>query len=458
MNRRKFIAATTTTLLAPRLVVTEALAGYTILTAEKAEMAILGPGGALTPTYRFEKEKPIAVLRAKQGVEFNGRFLNHLDQDVWLHWFGVRGNTEAMTINSAAGDANSVDIKFTPPDAGTFWFGPVVHASEQRDMGLYGMLIVEEANPQPFTDVPLIIDDWKIGDDGKPQGKFGDLDAAIGEGRMGNWFTLNGQYKTHVEVDRAKPARLRLLNAANVRSMNVLFKGADIYLMALDGQPVPLKAIGLEALKLAPGQRADVLVQDMKESIVLALDLQEDQVELGYLDGVGQANPHELPDNFVLPANPLPVLGDITLARHVAIKIEGGAKGGLKTAKVGDAELDMRGLLEKGLAWAFNGIAGPGGPNLFEAKKGETLVLDIENATAFPQPIHIHGHVWQLIMADGEAQENQPWRDTVVVPGLTKVQLALVCDNIGLWGLQSLVAERQDAGLFGAFEVIPELP
>jgi FtsP/CotA-like multicopper oxidase with cupredoxin domain len=458
MNRRKFIAASALTLLAPRITVAQDAAGYTILTAEKTEMNVLGQGGAKTPAFRFIKDKPVAVLRAKQGQEFTGRFINHLDQDVWLHWFGVRGNTEAMTINSAPGDANSVDIKFTPPDAGTFWFGPVVHASEQRDMGLYGMLIVEEATPQDFIDVPLIIDDWMIGDNGKHKGKFGDLIAAIGEGRMGNWFTLNGEYKTHVQVDRAKPARFRILNAANVRQMNLLFKGADVYVMALDGQPVPLKALGQDALKLAPGQRADVLLNEITDQVTIALDLFEDVVEIGYLEPAGVATPHELPDNFSLPANPLAILGDITTARHIPIIIAGGAKGGLKSAKVGDADLDLRGLLEKGLAWAFNGIAGPGGPSLFGAKKGETLVLDFENTTSFPQPIHIHGHVWQMIMADGEALENQPWRDTAIVPGLAKVQLALVCDNIGLWGLQSLVAERLDAGLFGAFEVTPELP
>lgn len=453
MNRRTFIAVSAATLLAPRLVVAQEDAGYTVLVAEKSEMQVLGRGAAKTPAWRFLKDKPMAVLRAKQGQQLRGRFINTLDQEVWLHWFGVRGAAEAMTVHADPGEANAVEISFTPPDAGTYWFGPMTHASQQRDMGLYGMLIVDEAQAQDFIDVPLIFDDWMIDDAGKPKGKFGDLTAAIGEGRMGNWFTLNGGYRTAVPVERTKPARLRILNAANVRQMNVLFKGADLYLMALDGQPVPLKALGQEALKLAPGQRADLLLTDMKAQVVVALDLFEDIVEVGYLDGVGDAVAHELPDNFALPANPLSPLGDVAAARHIPIVIAGGAKGGLKSAKVGDAELDMRGLLEKGLAWAFNGIAGVGGPSLFEAKKDETVVLVLDNTTAFPQPLHIHGHVWQMIEADGQPLENQPWRDTAVVPGLSKIKLAMVADNAGLWVLQSLVAERADAGLLGAFRV-----
>ena len=111
-------------------------------------------------------------------------------------------------------------------------------------------------------------------------------------------------------------------------------------------------------------------------------------------------------------------------------------------------------MLEHGLAWAINGIAGIGGPVLFDAKKGETIVLDVENQTSFPQPLHLHGHVWQAIEQGGLPLGAAPWRDTVVVPALGKMKLALVCDNVGLWPIQSLIAERSDAGLIGAFSVV----
>ena len=129
-------------------------------------------------------------------------------------------------------------------------------------------------------------------------------------------------------------------------------------------------------------------------------------------------------------------------------------RSGLQSAKVGDATLDMRGLLEKGLAWAFNDIAGVGGPPLFEAKKGETLILEFSNKTSFPQPLHIHGHVWKLLESDGQTVDGSSWMDTAVVPGLSSAKLAFVADNPGLWVLQSLIAERSDSGLIGAFTVL----
>jgi FtsP/CotA-like multicopper oxidase with cupredoxin domain len=449
-NRRQILVGASATLVTPRFSVAEDADGYVILTAEKAEMSVLGAGSSKTPVWRFQKDQAIAVLRAKQGQVFKGRFINHLDQDIWLHWFGVRGGSDAMTINAAPSNGNSVDIEFTPPDAGTFWFGPLLHASEQRDRGLYGMLIVEEAAPRDWVDVPLIFDDWKIDDQGKPVGKFGDLELAIGEGRFGNWFTLNGRFKSHIEVDGTKPARLRLLNAANARAMRIIMKGAEFQVLAIDGQPTKPSLLEQDSLRLEPGQRIDLLLANFEGQVAIALNVLDDVVDVGFLEVRGTS---EIPPDILLPVNPIAVLGDLETVREIVIRIEGGAKGGLKSAKVGDVEHDVRGLLEKGLAWAFNGIAGAGGPPLFEAKANETLVLAFENATSFPQPIHIHGHVWQMIESDGVKIETPIWRDTAVVPGLSKIKLALVADNVGLWVIQSLIAERCDAGLLGAFTV-----
>ena len=86
--------------------------------------------------------------------------------------------------------------------------------------------------------------------------------------------------------------------------------------------------------------------------------------------------------------------------------------------------------------------------------KGESIILDIDNATQFDQPLHIHGHVWQVIEQGGAIQEGQPWRDTTLVPAMQKQKLAFVADNPGIWVLQSLVAERVDSGLIASFAIV----
>lgn len=455
LSRRVFVGALGLAVARPRMVVAEETTdGFQVLRAQKYVAELLENLEIKTLIWRFSIEERITVLRARQGSELKVRIINDLDREIWFHWFGVRGPSETMTLNIQPGEENAVDCVFTPPDAGTFWFGPLTDASQQRGMGLYGMLVVEERQLAPaLIDVPLIIDDWKIGGDGKIEESFGDLQAAVGSGRLGNWFTVNGAYRPRIKLPADKPCRLRVLNAANARSMDLQFKGADPLAVALDGQPISPRHGGVLGQVLQPGQRVDLVLDAGRENVAVALDISGDIVEVCYLEREGGPGSDALPDNFSLPINPIPVNLDLEKARTILVVIAGGAKGGLKSATFKDSVLDMRALLEQGMAWAINGVAGPGGDMIGKFVKGETIILDIDNATNFDQPLHIHGHVWQLTEQGGIPLEGQPWRDTILVPRLQKQKLAFVADNPGIWVLQSLVAERADSGLIASFAV-----
>lgn len=423
------------------------------LVAEKTASNLLGQGSPETQHWHFKTESGVPILRAKQGQEARFRLINSLDEDVWVHFFGVRGPSDMMTVSLPAGGGEAREVVFTPPDAGTFWFGPFLHVSKQREMGLYGMLIVEEAEPlEGLVDVPLIIDDWKISDTGVIDSKFDDMNEAIADGRLGNWFTVNGGFKPNIAMPEGAMVRLRLLNVANSRTLSVLFKGAALTLLARDGQPLKPVALGVEPLQLAPGQRADLLFDSTNERVVMALDLFDDVVEAAVLLPDAKAR-HPAPESIALTPNPLPPVDPAATPHVVTVVIEGGAKGGLASARVGNETLDLRALIERGLAWSMNGIAGFGPSPLFTVKKGEVVVLEIENRSSLVQPMHIHGHAWHLLDVDGKVAEGQSWRDTAEIPANAKVKLAFVAGDPGTWALQSLMAERQDAGLVGAFTV-----
>ncbi len=432
----------------------ESADGFQILRAQKRDIALLENPDIKTLTWQFSGEGNATVLRATQGEEFRVRVINMLEREIWFHWFGLRGPSELMTVNLQPGEDNAVECVFTPPDAGTFWFGPLTDASRQRDMGLYGLLIVEEKQLHPtFFDVPLIIDDWKIDQAGMIEESFGSLEAAVGSGRLGNWFTVNGIYRPHIKLPADRPCRLRLLNAANVRTMGFQFKGVDPLIVALDGQPISPRHAGAQSLVLAPGQRMDLVLDAGGQSASIALDLFEDVIEVCYLDRQGNAGVGVLGGDFALPPNPISRNLDLEKANVVPVVIAGGARGGLKSAKFKNEVMDMRALLEQGIAWAINDAAGPGGEPIGKFSKGETVVFEIDNRTNFEQPLHIHGHVWQVIERAGEPQGSQPWMDTAVVASQQKQKLAFVADNVGLWALQSLVAERVDSGLIASFSV-----
>ena len=425
--------------------------GFIELRAQRVTLDLLEGGAGSTQAWLLGRGPGPAVIRARQGQPLKLRFINDLDRDIWLHFFGVRGPTELMTINVPPGADHAVDCVFTPPDAGTFWIAPMSDQSRLRDMGLNAVLVVEEAVPlEGVSDLVLVLDDWKLAEDGAVEGNFGDVEAMVSEGRLGNWFTVNNRFRPKLELAKDSYTRLRILNAANVRTMFLLFKGQDPLLIARDGQPVKPGTLHGKALSLAPGERADILVIASEGDITLALDLFEDVTEIGYLTAPkGSTRPPAMPENFALPPNPVSPLAASGAMRSVTLTLEGGIKGGLTAAMLNGQQRDLRTLLENGKGWAMNGVAGPAAEPLFAVKKGETIRLDIRNATAFAQPLHIHGHAWQVIGQDPPA----PFQDTVVVPAGETVSLAFTADNAGLWALHSLVAERADGGLIGTFTV-----
>jgi FtsP/CotA-like multicopper oxidase with cupredoxin domain len=425
--------------------------GFLEIRAARTRLGLLEGGAGQTEALLLGPGPEPLVIRARQGEQLKLRFINDLDHEVWLHFFGVRGPSELMTISLLPGADEAVDCVFTPPDAGTFWIGPIAEQSRLRDMGLQAVLVVEEASPLAgIDDLVLVLDDWKLGEGGAIEGAFGDVETMVGEGRLGNWFTINNRFRPRFPLARDRYTRLRLVNAANVRTMNLLFKGDDPLLLARDGQPLKPALLGGKALSLAPGQRADLLVSGEEGDIRLALDLFEDVVEIGYLiASPGGGTPATLAENFALPPNPLPLPASEGEPRTIKLILQGGIRGGLTSAVLNGQERDLRTLLEAGKGWAINGVAGPSPEPAFTAEKGETLRLEIENRTAFSQPVHIHGHVWQVV----SGAERGPFQDSAVIPAGETVSLLLVADNPGLWALHSLVAERADGGLISAFSV-----
>jgi len=450
LSRRSFMLGGAALAAVPaRLLAEQTADGFTLLTMRPVEARLMEGDRQATKLQSLSGTWPPPVLRAKQGEEFKVRFVNELDQPIALHWYGLRGPSELMSISVAPGKDNAFDCVFTPPDAGTFWLSPVADVSRQREIGLYALVVVEERElPEKFAEIPLVFDDWQLTDDGQIDAStFGNLQDAIGQGRLGNWFTVNGAYRPKIDMS-AGLVRLRILNAANVRTMAIVFKGADPLVIAEDGQPVPPRELGSQGLILAPGQRSDLLVGEGEETLTLAVNLFEDIIEAAYLDRKGASQPVALPDNFALPPNPISTDLDLDKARTVPLTLEGGEKGGMTGAVYGGEKLDLRALLEKGMAWAINGTAGLAAQPWETFTKGESVVLDVANRTKFDQPLHIHGHVWKII-----DDQPQPWRDTVVIPAGAQAKLGFVADNPGKWGIQSAIAERVDSGLITSFEV-----
>jgi FtsP/CotA-like multicopper oxidase with cupredoxin domain len=56
------------------------------------------------------------------------------------------------------------------------------------------------------------------------------------------------------------------------------------------------------------------------------------------------------------------------------------------------------------------------------------------NASMMTHPMHLHGHVFQVVAING-SRINGAVRDTVLVPPMGSVRIAFNADNPGRWAL-----------------------
>ena len=410
-----------------------------------------------TPIWGYDGSVPGPTLRVPQGEKVSRRFLNGLPQASTVHWHGIRLENEmdgvpelTQPVVEASGDFL---YEFTAPDAGTFWYHPHERAWEQMARGLYGALVVEEPEPpQVDRDQVLLLDDWRLAEDARIHESFGALGDWSHGGRTGNWITVNGRAGWRREVGRNERLRLRLVNVANARIFSTGFTGLKGWLVALDGQPLD-EARPAGALVLAPGQRADLLVDAVAEpgnQAVLFFREREGSFVLASFHVQDPVRKERLPAPPPLMPNPVPPLGDLAGARRATLRMEGGAMGGLREATMGGRTVPMRELARAGRLWALNGEVEMPEEPLFSANRGETVRVRIVNDTGWPHGMHLHGHHFRAIGSNGDAG---PLRDTLLMDREETVEIGFVADNPGDWLLHCHTLEHSVAGMKTWFRV-----
>ena len=444
---------------------TASAASAIALTAGPAEAPLVGDGYPATRVWAFNGSVPGPVIRARQGERLRVTVDNALDEPTTVHWHGLRVPVEMdgtpFLSQPPIEPGGRFVYEFDLPDAGTYWYHPHINSAEQVGRGLYGALIVEEASP-PAVDRELlwVLDDWRLDPDAQIV-PFGNMHDRSHAGRIGNSATINGAMPKTERVRSGERIRLRLINAANARTFGLAFPGLDPWVIALDGQPLEPYRLGEAPLTLGAATRADLII-DMtgepgSESQVVdgayGPDYAYELIRFSYTDAAPAGERREPP--AALPSNPIDE-PDIAAAERHRLVFEGGAMGGMAGAIMGGERLDMRALAERGRLWAINGTV----PEdlyreapLFEATRGSTLLLALENRTAFEHPIHLHGHTFRVLARNGVEEPHRPLRDTVLVGVDETVEIAFTADNPGRWMIHCHVLEHQMSGMMGVLAV-----
>ena len=468
-----------------------ARAGPDIRTMEARAGTLRLVSAAETAIWGYDGQVPGPLLRVKKGEELNVRLVNKLAQPTTLTWHGVR------TVNAMDGVAGltqapippggSFDYRFTPPDAGLFWYHPHVWptVAEQVGRGLYGVLIVDEPQPPAVDrDLLVVLDDWQLDPKGQIAADFLDPVRA-GEGdRIGAVLTLNARPVPLADImPPASRIRLRLLNACGARIAIVSVVGAGVTVIAIDGQPSELFKPADGTLPIGPGARFELMLdlpptsgQTVK---VILKDGNGPDRPLMTIATAGQSQGSR-PAFARLPENPLlPTRIHLERSARHEVVIGGGAVMAVKTddrldahpvggkatpsdqAPVVPPPAASQSLSSQALPatvpkplWTIGGDASSGLPPkpLFTVKRNTPVTLTFVNRTSVPQQIHVHGHVWRLLH-DLDDGWDPYWRDSVLLgPGRTK-HVAFIADNPGKWVLESAIRDRQDAGLATWFMV-----
>ncbi|MEJ2434936.1 MAG: multicopper oxidase domain-containing protein, partial [Pseudolabrys sp.] len=385
-----------------------------------------GPGEAPTPIWGYDGMSPGPTLRVRQGEALKVRLVNDLNQPTVIHWHGLRlpnamDGVPFLTQKPVAPGA-SFDYRFAPPDAGTFWYHTHFGSIEQMARGLYGVLIVDEPKPPAVDrDLVLVVDDWRLMDNGEIQPSFGNFHDAMMAGRLGQYITLNSQDILDLKVRANERLRLRLVNTANSRIFRLRIAHHAARVMAVDGQPCPPELAPDGVLRLAPGTRIDMFLDATLEpgakAPILVDDLRGGWLEVGNLvyEQGAPLRPAPLPEPPPLPANPLPPKLDLANALKLDVPLDGGGMammmGGLRPGS-----FKGQGVPPERRIWALAGVAATGhdGPPLFTVARGRTVVLNYINRTMFPHAMHVHGHHFRAFDDSGEGF--RPYRlDTVIV-------------------------------------------
>ena len=475
LSRRRFlagagIALTTIALPARPRAATPAAEvapdGFRILRAKAGSVRLRGANDAPTPIWGYDGVVPGPTLRVKRGEEVKVRLINEIDQETVVHWHGLRlpnamdGVPHLTQAPIAPG--KSFDYRFKAPDAGTFWYHSHERSSEQMGRGLYGVLIVEEPEPvEVDRDVVLVIDDWRLSQDGRIHESFGALMDAAHAGRLGQYITLNSNDTLDVPVKANERLRLRLINTANSRVFMVRFDRHRPRVMAVDGQPAEPSTAPNGRVLLGPGNRIDLYLDATLEpgakAKILADDLRGGELEIGRLvyDQGTPVRAAALGDPKPLPPNPLPERMDFVGALKKDVPLDGGMMSAMMMGMMrGGSSIPGYGIEPSRRIWALAGFASTGhdGPPLFTVKRGRTVMLSFINRTAFAHAMHVHGHHFRVLDARDDGWKPY-WLDTVMVNVRETQRVAFVADNPGKWMIHCHMIEHMETGMAAWFEV-----
>ena len=210
---------------------------------------------------------PGPTLRVAQGSEVVVRVRNDGDTAATVHWHGLRLDNayDGVPFETQppieVGDEFTYRLRF--PDAGLYWYHPHIREDYGLDMGLYGTIVVEPADPEywPAVDRELVVtlDDVLV-EDGRIAAFHEAGPTHVAMGRFGNVMLTGGETNLALGAEVGEVVRFYFTNTANTRLFNVALPGARMKLVGSDSGRYEHERF-VEEVLLSPSERAVVDVR-----------------------------------------------------------------------------------------------------------------------------------------------------------------------------------------------------
>ncbi len=447
----------------------------------------------------YNSQIPGPLYRVKQNTTILVNFTNNLDVPMGLstvHWHGLRLENKfdgTPNITQPPVQPNqSFLYRLSFPDEGVYWYHSHLREDYQQELGLYGNILVTPEQNDYYNPVNreemLVLDDISI-----ERGNLYPFDKRyinhVLSGRFGNIMLVNGDPEYTLQLKKGEVVRFYVTNVANTRTFNLSIPRARMKLIGGDqgaferNEFIESLVISvseryiIEAFFESPGVYEIKNMNPKRHYVIGKIVVSEEAVEQDFKSEflILNENPYieeELFDFRHLFDKKVGLELLLTMEMQGAIKGEergNGAEGQepaqLESPLVEPIEWEdsMHALNRESTNLTVKWILhdrNTSNRNMninYTWKAGEIVRIRIVNDPDSPHPmhhsIHFHGQRFLVLERDGVRNKNLVWKDTILVPAGSTVDILLEASNTGDWLAHCHIAEHAASGMQMSFRV-----
>lgn len=418
------------------------------------------------------------TLRVHRGNDVQVAITNALGEPTTVHWHGllIPGDRDGGPHQSIAPGATwRTTLPVRQPGA-TLFYHSHVHGrtAEQVYAGLAGVLLVHDPRedhlglPAQYgvDDLPLVIQDRQF-NDGRlvmPGGMM-----TLMHGRLGDTLLVNGTPNAEVRVP-ARTVRLRLVNGSNARIYELSFDDRRPFQWIASEGGLLAAPVVLRAMTLAPGERAEILVDfsDGRPASLLpgVVNNGMRMGPMGRMGGMATMGPGAASDQVLLsftPSGSAPASSP--LPSRLAYRSSPDASRASRRRSF-SLDMSMAGIMSGMDSSGRSGTADHGAFTIngrpFDMHRvdervrlGDTEIWHV-SGQMMAHPFHVHGVQFEVLSRGGRARtvRDQGLRDTVLVQEPVELLVSFDQPSAGApFMYHCHILEHEDNGMMGQFTV-----